>query len=111
MKSPRNGRRVCPGTEFTERSGSSNRKRRQADFIGKWVRWNGSINNVSRGGTTVKIDMGEGSWASDIVLAVSPASREKATGLSKDTYITFVGRMNDQPGSLTAMELQEVTIE
>jgi hypothetical protein len=66
---------------------------------------------VSSGGSTVKIDMGEGSWGSDIVLIVTPDSKERAAGLNKSSYITFVGRMSEQPGGLTAMELQEATIE
>jgi hypothetical protein len=83
----------------------------QADYRGKWVRWGGSVNNVSSGGSKVKIDMGEGSWGSDVVLIVAPDSKGTAAELDKDSYVTFVGRMSEQPGALTAMELQEVTIE
>jgi len=87
------------------------RKQWWQDYRGKWVRWRGSVNNVSSGGSKVKIDMGEGSWGSDIVLIVTPDSKERAAGLNKDSYVTFVGRMGEQPGGLTAMELQEATIE
>ena len=45
------------------------------------------------------------------MLVVTPESKEKAAGLHKDSYVTFVGRMSEQPGSLTAMELQAATIE
>lgn len=83
----------------------------QESYRGKWVRWRGSVNNVSSGGSKVKIDMGEGSWGSDIVLIVTPDSKEKAAGLNKDSYVTFVGRISEQPGGLIAMELQEATIE
>jgi hypothetical protein len=81
------------------------------DYRGKWVRWRGSVNNVSSGGAKIKIDMGEGSWGSDVVLIVTPDSKEKAAGLNKDAYVTFVGRMSEQPGGIAAMELQEATIE
>jgi hypothetical protein len=87
------------------------RKQWWQDYRGKWVRWRGSVNNVSSGGSKVKIDMGEGSWGSDLVLVVTPDSKERAAGLNKDSYVTFVGRMGEQPGGLTAMELQEATIE
>ena len=87
------------------------RKQWWQDYRGKWVRWRGSVNNVSSGGAKVKIDMGEGSWGSDIVLIMTPESKEKAAGLNKDSYVTFVGRISEQPGGLIAMELQEATIE
>jgi hypothetical protein len=66
---------------------------------------------VSSGGSEIKIDMGEGSWGSDIVLIVAPDSRDKATGLDKDSYVTFVGRMGEQPDSVTSMKLLEARIE
>ena len=83
----------------------------QEGFRGKWVRWRGSVKNVSSEGSTVKIDMGEGSWGADVGLLVIPDSKEKAIGLNQDSYVSFVGRMREQPGILSAMKLQEVTIE
>lgn len=80
-------------------------------YRSKWVRWKGSVQNVRSGGGSVSIDMGEGSWGSDIILQVDPAARDKAAELNKGSYVTFVGRMNEQPGSIAAMELLEVTIE
>ncbi len=83
----------------------------QEGYRSKWVRWRGTVKNVSSEGSTVKIDMGEGSWRADVVLTVTPDSKEKAIGLNQDSYVSFVGRMSEQPGILSAMELQEVTIE
>ncbi|MGO9118665.1 MAG: hypothetical protein ACLQPD_13800 [Desulfomonilaceae bacterium] len=88
------------------------RKQWWNDYKGKWVRWKGSVQNVPSGGAAVYIDMGEGSWVmQDIILRVAPESREKALGLNKDSYITFVGRMDEQPGTTLPMELHEVIIE
>ena len=83
----------------------------QQDYRGKWVRWRGSVKNVLAGGSTVKIDMGKGSWGADIELNVAPDSRERAIGLNANSPVTFVGRMSEQPGGLLAMDLLEVTIE
>ena len=81
------------------------------DYRGKWVKWQGSVRNVPSGGTTIYIDMGEGSWMQDIILNLAPEAKEKAIELSKSSYITFVGRMEEQPGTTFPMDLKDVTIE
>jgi len=74
----------------------------EQDAKGKWIRWRGTVKDVTLhkddGAVTVTVDMGGGyTFGSDVWLYVDQASKEKALKLSKDSYVTFMAKLERIP--------------
>lgn len=76
---------------------------------GKKVQWSGYVSEVSNGllgGLTLQIKMNPSTFTSDLIIDLKSSEKEKASKLSKDMYVTFVGTL-DRWGSLLPISLKD----
>lgn len=81
-------------------------------FAGKWVRWTGIVRDVTTtwGTLNIHVDMGVGSFGTDIMLCPTEAMIPVAKKLAKGERIFFSGRLDKLPGKFLATALRDVEI-
>jgi len=80
------------------------------NFEGKYVSWQGTVNDVSDGtltGLTVNIKMNASSLASDIILTPKDDQKDKMMKLSKGQKISFTGRLKSAGGLILPLSMDE----
>lgn len=76
---------------------------------GKKVQWSGFVSEVSNGlfgGLSLQIKMNPSTLTSDLIIDLKRSEKEKASKLSKNMYVTFVGIL-DEWGSLLPISLKD----
>jgi hypothetical protein len=84
------------------------------NFEGKYVSWQGTVNEVSEGtltGLTVTIKMNPGTITSDIVLTPKDSQKEKMMSLTKGQKISFTGRLNRAGGAVLPLSMDDGEIK
>jgi hypothetical protein len=84
------------------------------NFEGKYVSWQGTVNEVSEGtltGLTVNIKMNPDSLTSDIILTPKDSQKEKMMSLTKGQKISFTGRLKRAGGAILPLSMDEGEIK
>lgn len=90
------------------------KERAWKEYKGKWVQWSGIVHDVQDAwlvGRVVYVDMGTAPiTGNDLCLYVTDASKDFSSQLTKGQPITFIGKLDRQPGFFSGTSLWAVTL-